>query len=30
VNDNGMQKRESYQRKIYKDGELRDYSVSSS
>ena len=30
VNDNGMQQRESYQRKIYKDGELHDYSVSGS
>ena len=30
VDENGMQKRESYQRKIYKDGELQDYSVSSS
>jgi branched-chain amino acid transport system substrate-binding protein len=30
VDENGMQKRESYQRKIYKDGKLQDYSVSSS
>jgi branched-chain amino acid transport system substrate-binding protein len=30
VNDNGMQKRESYQRKIYKDGKLQDYTVSGS
>ena len=30
VNENGMQKRESYQRKIYKDGKLRDYTVSGS
>ena len=30
VDDNGMQKRESYQRKIYQDGELQDYTVSGS
>ncbi len=30
VNENGMQKRESYQRKIYQDGELQDYTVSGS
>jgi branched-chain amino acid transport system substrate-binding protein len=30
VDDNGMQKRESYQRKIYQDGKLQDYTVSGS
>ncbi|MBK1667568.1 hypothetical protein CKO28_05920 [Rhodovibrio sodomensis] len=30
VNENGMQKSESYQRKIFKDGKLRDYTVSGS